>query len=110
VGDSSLRGSSKRDALAVDDERRPARSRSIPSGSVRGSAAGGQAGNEAKPTGAGAKRTEDVAQRNEALPLRSRLTGALREPNFQVREPRKCLVCRRRLKFRCDFDCARFNR
>ena len=73
VGDVSLRGPSKRDALLLTTSDVP-RARDRPpmasSGSVRGSAAGGQARNEAKP--AEAKRTEDVAQRDDALSLRWR--------------------------------------
>ena len=67
-----LRGSSKRDTTG-------GRLRSTPSGSVRGSAAGGQVVDRSKPTTERAKRAGDVAQPNGALPMRWRLTGALRE-------------------------------
>ncbi len=62
----SLRGSSTRAALAVDDERRPARSRSTPSGSARDRA----------PVEVFAGRPRAAEWRNEALALNS----ALREP------------------------------
>ena len=88
----SLRGSPKRDALAID-----------PSGSVPGSAAGGRQEPKRIQQVCCAKRAEGVAQRNGALPMRWRLTGALRE-----RIPRSVLEKLASyapwLEFRCDFE------
>jgi hypothetical protein len=56
-GDLSLRGTSKRDA----------RSRSTPSGSVRGSAAGGQVAKRNEPAELRETRSEGCSQRNDAL-------------------------------------------